>query len=91
MGAVEQGKPPCDNARVMAGEASRASSAYSRGEEWASCAVHGLGILASVIAIPWLAMLALEGRDPWLLAGGLAFGLSALLMFTTSVLYHAPR
>ena len=91
MAAVEQGKPPCDNARAMAGEASGASSAYSRGEEWASCAVHGLGILASVIAIPWLAMLALEGRDPWLLAGGLAFGLSALLMFTTSVLYHAAR
>ena len=76
----------------MAGEASETSSgAYTRGEEWASCAVHGLGILASVIAIPWLAMLALEGRDRWLLAGGLAFGLSALLMFTTSVLYHATR
>jgi len=76
----------------MAGEASETSSgAYTRGEEWASCAVHGLGILASVVAIPWLAMLALEGRDRWLLAGGLAFGLSALLMFTTSVLYHATR
>jgi hemolysin III len=75
----------------MAGEPSPASSAYTRGEEWASCAVHGLGILASAVAIPWLAMLAFEGRDPWLLAGGLAFGLSALLMFTTSVLYHAAR
>ena len=76
----------------MAGEASEPSGgAYTRGEEWASCAVHGLGILASVVAIPWLAMLALEGHDPWLLAGGLAFGLSALLMFTTSVLYHATR
>jgi hemolysin III len=51
--------------------------------------VHGVGILASVVAIPWLAMVALHGRDPWLLAGVLAFGVSALLMFTTSVLYHA--
>jgi hemolysin III len=75
----------------MAGGPSPASSAYTRGEEWVSCAVHGLGILASAVAIPWLAMLAFEGRDPWLLAGGLAFGLSALLMFTTSVLYHAAR
>jgi hemolysin III len=74
----------------MAREASPAG-VYSRGEEWASCAVHGLGILACVIAVPWLAMLALKGRDPWLLAGGLAFGLSALLMFSTSVLYHAAR
>jgi hemolysin III len=46
-------------------------------------------MLASVVAIPWLAMLALQGRDPWLVAGGLVFGISALLMFTTSVLYHA--
>jgi hemolysin III len=74
----------------MAREASPAG-VYSRGEEWASCAVHGLGILACVIGVPWLAMLALKGRDPWLLAGGLAFGLSALLMFSTSVLYHAAR
>ncbi|HET7204032.1 MAG TPA: hemolysin III family protein [Steroidobacteraceae bacterium] len=74
----------------MAGDAVT-SSPYSSREEWANCAVHGLGVLASVIAIPWLAMVALEGRDPWLLAGGLAFGVSALLMFGTSVLYHAAR
>ncbi|HEX5648457.1 MAG TPA: hemolysin III family protein [Steroidobacteraceae bacterium] len=74
----------------MAGAAPN-PNVYSRGEEWASCAVHGLGILASVVAIPWLVMVALRGSDPWLLAGGLAFGLSALMMFTTSVLYHAAR
>ncbi|HET9694826.1 MAG TPA: hemolysin III family protein [Steroidobacteraceae bacterium] len=74
----------------MAGDA-RASGPYSTREEWASCAVHGLGVLASVVAIPWLAMVALQGGDPWLLAGGLVFGISALLMFTTSVLYHAAR
>jgi len=67
------------------------SSPYSAREEWANCAVHGLGVLASVVAIPWLAMVALQKSDPWLLAGGLAFGVSALLMFSTSVLYHAAR
>lgn len=65
------------------------SGSYLPREEWACCAVHGVGMLASLVAIPWLAMVALRGGDPWLLAGGLAFGLSALLMFTTSVLYHA--
>jgi hemolysin III len=64
-------------------------SAYSRREEMASCTVHGVGIAASLVAIPWLGWLALKSGDLWLLAGGLAFGLSALLMFTTSVLYHA--
>ena len=67
------------------------SRPYSAREEWANCAVHGLGVLASVVAIPWLAMVALQKSDPWLLAGGLAFGVSALLMFSTSVLYHAAR
>ena len=74
----------------MAGDTRRTTN-YTAREEWASCAVHGLGVLASVVAIPWLAMVALRGHDRWLLAGGLAFGVSALLMFTTSVLYHAAR
>jgi hemolysin III len=74
----------------MAGEPAVLNT-YSPREEWASCAVHGVGILASIVAIPWLTMVALAGRNPWLLAGGLAFGLSALLMFTTSVLYHSSR
>jgi hemolysin III len=67
------------------------ASTYSRGEEIASCTVHGLGILACLVATPWLVWAALQGGDPWLVAGSLAFGLSALLMFTTSVLYHASR
>ena len=88
--AVQQGIPAWQNDPAMAGETT-GSSAYSPREEWASCAVHGLGVLASVVAIPWLVMVALRGHDPWLLAGGLAFGISALLMFVTSVLYHASR
>jgi hemolysin III len=66
-------------------------STYSRGEEIASCAVHGCGIAAGVVAVPWLVLNARAAGDPWLLAGALAFGLSALMMFTTSVLYHASR
>ncbi len=62
---------------------------YSRAEEWANCAVHGLGVLACAVATPWLAGAALRSGDPWLLAGCLAFGVSALLMFATSVMYHA--
>jgi hemolysin III len=68
-----------------------ATSTYSRGEEIASCAVHGLGIVACLVATPWLVWVAARSADRWLLAGALAFGLSALLMFTTSVLYHACR
>jgi hemolysin III len=67
------------------------ASTYTSREEFANCAVHAVGIVASVIAVPWLVVVAGRGQNPWLLAGGLVFGLSALLMFTTSVLYHAAR
>ena len=90
MRTLEQGNPACQNPGAMQSETG-SDSRYSTREEWASCAVHGLGLLGSVVAIPWLAMVALRGGDPWLLAGGLAFGLSAFMMFTTSVLYHAAR
>ena len=68
-----------------------AASTYSTREEWFNCAVHGVGIVASCVALPLLVLAGYRTGDPWLLAGGIAFGLSALLMFTTSVLYHAAR
>jgi hemolysin III len=41
------------------------------------------------VAIPWLAWTALHGGDTWRLVSGVIFGASALLLFTTSVSYHA--
>jgi hemolysin III len=67
------------------------ASTYSTREEWFNCAVHVAGIAASLAALPLLILTANRSGDPWLMAGGLTFGLSALLMFTTSVLYHAAR
>jgi len=66
-------------------------STYPRSEEVANCVVHGLGIAGSLVALPWLVLAARGTDDPWLLVGALAFGLSALLMFSTSVLYHSAR
>jgi hemolysin III len=63
---------------------------YSRAEELAHVATHGLGIAASLVGIAWLAMAAAAaGAGPWRMTGGIVFGLSALLLFTTSVAYHA--
>jgi hemolysin III len=70
---------------------SMTTSVYARGEELANCAVHAVGLLCSLVALPWLVWTARQAGDPWLLVGGIAFGASALLMFTTSVLYHAAR
>jgi hemolysin III len=59
---------------------------YSRPEEFAHALTAGLGIVAGAFAIPWLAWVSFD--DPWRLATGLVFGLSALAMFVTSVIYH---
>jgi hemolysin III len=67
-----------------------ADNDYSRGEELAHCATHGLGVVASLAGIPWLLAAAVaNGASPWRASGGVIFGASALLLFTTSVLYHA--
>lgn len=67
------------------------ASTYSAREEWLNCAVHVVGVVASLVALPVLVTTALRTADPWLLVGGLAFGVSALLMFSTSSLYHAAK
>jgi hemolysin III len=67
-----------------------ADNDYSRGEELAHWATHALGALASLAGIAWLlATAAASGAGPWRAIGGVVFGASALLLFTTSVLYHA--
>jgi len=62
---------------------------YSRGEELAHTLTAGLGIVACAIAIPWLAWVA--AGDALRLAGAMVFGVTALAMFTTSVIYHWER
>jgi hemolysin III len=63
---------------------------YSRAEELAHVATHGLGIAASLVGIAWLVIAAAAaGAGPWRVTGGVVFGVAALILFTTSVAYHA--
>ena len=65
---------------------------YSHREEIAHVATHAVGIAFSVAAIVALLLAAgANGAGAWRAAGGVIFGGSALLLFTTSVLYHAAR
>jgi hemolysin III len=68
---------------------STAAVPYSRPEELAHSLTAGLGVIACAFAIPWLAWVAFP--DPWRVATALVFGLSALAMFVTSVIYHWSR
>jgi len=66
-----------------------AEADYSRREELFHSLTHACGIAASLVAIPWLAWVALASGDTWRLVSGVIFGASALLLFTNSVLYHS--
>jgi hemolysin III len=47
--------------------------------------------VASLVAIAWLVITASLYGDGWRMAGGAAFGVTALLLFGASTLYHAAR
>jgi len=66
-----------------------AAPAYSPTEELIHALTAGLGIIACLIAIPWLAWVS-AGDAPRMVAA-LVFGASALAMFVTSVVYHSAR
>lgn len=59
---------------------------YSRPEEFAHALTAGLGIVACAFAIPWLAWV--SSGDHVRFTSALVFGVSALAMFVTSVIYH---
>lgn len=62
--------------------------AQSRGEEIANSVSHGVGFVAAVAVLPVLAVNALQ-HGSTALVGALVFGLSAVLLYLTSTLYHA--
>lgn len=62
---------------------------YSPREERAHWLTHAAGIVASLVAIPWLVAVGVRSGDGWRLVSGVVFGVSALLLFSTSVAYHA--
>lgn len=61
----------------------------TRGEELANSFTHGIALLASVAAIPLLVVAARGPRDAWQLVGGLVFGVTLVMLYLASTLYHA--
>jgi hemolysin III len=67
------------------------AATYSIREEFVHSVTHGIGAVASLAAMPLLIVTAALHGDALRLVGGAAFGVTALLMFGTSTLYHAAR
>jgi len=61
----------------------------SLGEEIANSITHGVGLVASVVALPILLMKARSSTDPSTLVGATIYGLSLILLYGASTVYHA--
>lgn len=63
--------------------------AQTRGEEVANAVTHGLGLLASIVAVPVLAIAAARRGGGWQTLGAVVFGVTLVLLYLASMLYHA--
>lgn len=59
------------------------------GEEIANAATHGVGLVASIAAVPVLVLTAMAGGDPYRLAGAIVFAATLVALYAASTLYHA--
>ncbi|MFW5744646.1 MAG: PAQR family membrane homeostasis protein TrhA [bacterium] len=79
--------------RVASGAAARAQegpiSTYTRQEELANAITHGIGVVLAVGATVVLAARAVVEADAWKIVTYPVFGLSMILLYTASSLYHS--
>ena len=59
------------------------------GEEIANSITHGVGLIASVIAFPVLLVRAQSSSDSSAVLGATIFGVTLILLYATSTVYHA--
>jgi hemolysin III len=64
---------------------------YTRGEEVANWVTHGIGSAASIVGLTLLIGLASARGSAWHVVSFAVFGLTLLLLYTVSVLYHLQR
>jgi hemolysin III len=58
-------------------------------EELANSVIHGAALVASIAALPVLVLSAAARRDVWQIVGGAVFGVTLVLLYLASTLYHA--
>ena len=80
-------KKPARSTEEARGE--HAGRPYTVGEEIANSVTHGVGIAFSIVALTLMVSSAVAYGDSWALAGGIVFGISLMLLYTGSTLYHA--
>ncbi|MEZ8133350.1 MAG: hemolysin III family protein, partial [Porticoccaceae bacterium] len=62
---------------------------YSAAEEFANALTHGIGLLISVVALIYMINIMPTDYSMLQKTGAVVYGVSLILMFLTSTLYHA--
>ena len=62
---------------------------YTLGEEIANSIIHGLGVGLSVAALTMLIVFAAQSGSGWALGAAIVYGISLVLEYTASTLYHS--
>jgi hemolysin III len=63
--------------------------AYTLGEEIANSIIHGLGVGLSIAALAILLVYAGQSHNGWALGSAIVYGVSLVLEYTASTLYHS--
>ncbi|MAD97781.1 MAG: hemolysin D [Flavobacteriaceae bacterium] len=64
---------------------------YSQKEEFLNIVTHGFGFLLSLIAFPYIVQKALSYDQLWMTTSLCIYGLSLMVLFLASTLYHASK
>ncbi len=67
----------------------RSKRTQSRGEELANSLSHGLGLIAALVATPFLVLHAARQGDAAFMVGASVFAATMVLLYLASTLYHA--
>ena len=68
-----------------------APAAYTNGEELANSITHGIGAILSVAALALLVTFGALYGDAWSVTSGSIFGVSLILAYSASTVYHSLR
>lgn len=61
----------------------------SYNEEVANAFSHGLALISALIAVPWLIVYTAQTQSALAIVGASVFGLTVILLYLTSTIYHA--
>jgi hemolysin III len=63
--------------------------AQTLGEEIANSISHGIGLIAAIVATPFLLVAAVRQGNPWFIVGASIFAAAMIILYLSSTLYHA--